>query len=431
MNRLPETNRNTVTSWIPISSAYPHQAGCDKYLWQYVTSTIAAWDPGYGISVQTDATCLPKPVTTWWLQDRFGPIKDTIISIGPVTCPQDYYTATVSAKDASSTFVGCCPLNYDFVKAFGPGSTGQCTSDVKKGDIITFAQKDANWKVTSSTATQATTVAAIPVNGWTFASPTNSPANANNDTESCDASISDALANHLASSTASCDAASGSGGGISSSTAAGIGLGAFFGVTGLAALGAGLFMMFRARKAARQRPAEAHIAHFVNSGGKDMNASAQAFATYAPTPEPRETPTPSERPQYHQTSSYEGDVWDVSTSCLPSQSFDKHVYAKTVPHGEMEGDAYKNLDARTRRRMELEGTLFQDTDGRTMGAGATGFSSMNISHVDSEEEVRRRMELEGEFDRNVKVSLTSPWLTKARPLPPSQSSSSSQYHPPY
>ncbi|KAI1211679.1 uncharacterized protein F4807DRAFT_458574 [Annulohypoxylon truncatum] len=423
MNRLPETNTGTVTSWIPISTAYPHQAGCDEYFWQYVTDTIAAWDPGYGISVRTDATCLPKPVTTWWLQDRFGPIKETILSIGPVTCPQDYYTATASAKDASSTFVACCPLNYDFVSVLGPGNTGQCTSDVKKGDIITFAQKDANWKVTSSTATQATNIAAIPVNGWTFATPTNSPAN--NDTESCDASVSDALANYIATNTASCDATNG--GGISSSAAVGIGLGSFFGVTGLAALGAGLFMMFRARKAARQRPAEAHIAHFINSSGKDMNTSAQAFATY--TPEPRETPNPPERYQYHQP--YEGDVWDVSTPCLPAQTFDKHMYAQTVPHGEMEGTAYKTLDARTRRRMELEGTLFQDTDGRTIGAGPTAFSSSNHSHVDSEEEIRRRMELEGEFDRNVKVSLTSPWLTTARPFPPSQSSSSSQHHPPF
>ncbi|KAI0885528.1 uncharacterized protein GGS22DRAFT_130280 [Annulohypoxylon maeteangense] len=422
MNRLPETNQGTVTSWIPISIAHPHQAGCDKYLWKYVANTIAAWDPGYGISVQTDATCLPKPVTTWWLQDRFGPIKETILSIGPITCPQDYYTATASAKDSSSTFVACCPLNYDFVSAMAPGDTGQCTSDVKKGGIITFAQKDANWKVTSSTATQAMTIAAIPVNGWSFATPTNSAAE--NDTDICAASVSDALANHIAASTASCDATND--GGISSSTAAGIGLGAFFGVTGLAALGAGLFMMFRARKAARQRPTNAHIAHFVNNSGKDMNSSAQVLTAYSP--EPREAYTPPERPQYHQV--YQADVWDVSAAGLPPQSFDKHTYAKTVPHGEMEGTAFKNIDARTRRRMELEGTMFQDTDGRTMGVGTTKFP-IDSSRIDSEEEIRRRMELEGEFDRNVKVSLTSPWLTKAKPLPSSESSSSSQHHLPY
>ncbi|KAI2469491.1 hypothetical protein F4781DRAFT_217982 [Annulohypoxylon bovei var. microspora] len=422
MNRLPETNRGVVTSWIPITTAYPHQAGCDKYLWKYVPNTIAAWDPGYGISVQTDATCLPKPVTTWWLQDRLGPVKETILSIGPITCPQDYYTATASAKDASSTFVACCPLNYGFVIAMDPGSTGQCTSEVKKGDIVTFAQKNSTWKVTSSTATQAATVAAIPVNGWTFATPTDSPTD--NNTESCAASVSDALANHLATSTASCNEIGGTG--ISTSAAAGIGIGVSLGVTGLAALGAGLFMMFRTRKAARKRPAEAHIAHFASSGGKDTDSSVHIFPTYSP--DLRETPTPSERPQYHQP--YERDVWDVSTPCLPPQTSDTHTYAKTVPHGEMEGTAYQSIDARTRRRMELEGTLFHETDGRTMGAETAGFSTTGPSHVDSEEETRRRMELEGEFDRNVKVSLTSPWLTTARPLPLSQPPSS-QHHPPY
>lgn len=109
MNRLPETNKGVVTSWIPIPTAQPHQAGCEKLLWQYVPQVIAAWDPGYGIEV-TSTSCLPKPVTTWWLQDRLGPTQETVFSLGPVTCPQDYYTATESAKDSTSTFVACCPM---------------------------------------------------------------------------------------------------------------------------------------------------------------------------------------------------------------------------------------------------------------------------------------------------------------------------------
>ncbi|OTA96489.1 hypothetical protein M434DRAFT_8932 [Hypoxylon sp. CO27-5] len=419
MNRLPETNRGTVTSWIPIETAYPHQPGCDNYLWKYVPSIIAAWDPGYGISVKTDATCLPKPVTTWWLQDRFGPIQDTVLSIGPITCPQDYYTAKASAKDTSSTLIACCPMNYNFVSFFEPGSTGQCTSAIKKGDVVTYAQRDSSWKVTSSSATAATTVAAIPVNGWVFAAPTESTAAS---ASSCDAAVSEALANHIATGNASCDAVGGSG--ISSGAAAGIGVGVSLGVTGLAALGAGLFMMFRTRRATRKQPsAEAHIAHFANVGGKDMNNSAQVFPTYSP--DPRDTQNVSERPQYHYP--YEGDVWDASVPCLPptqSSIHTTHTNAITVPHGEMEGTAYQRLDPRTRRRMELEGTLYQDADGRTMGAGNTAPPN------EDSEEIRRRMELEGEFDRNVKVSLSTPWLAAARPVPPSQSPSS-QYYPPY
>ncbi|KAI1408462.1 hypothetical protein F5Y13DRAFT_172512 [Hypoxylon sp. FL1857] len=418
MNRLPETNRGVVTSWIPITTAYPHQPGCDTYLWKYVPSVIAAWDPGYGISVKTGATCLPKPVTTWWLQDRFGPIQDTVLSIGPVTCPQDYYTATASAKDASSTLVACCPLHYDFVSFMGPGNTGQCTSEVKKGDVVTYAQRSSGWKITSSSATADTTVAAIPVNGWTFATPTDSTAAA---ASSCDASVSEALANHLATGNASCDAVGS--GGISSGAAAGIGVGVSLGVTGLAALGAGLFMMFRTRRAAQKKhPAEAHIAHFADTGGKDTNNSVQVFPTYSP--DLRDTPSLSETPQYHP---YERDVWDTSVPFLPptqSSIHTTHSNAITVPHGEMEGTAHQRLDERTRRRMELEGTLFRDADSRTMGTGSTA-----PTHEDSEE-MRRRMELEGEFDRNVKVSLSTPWLAAARPVLSSQSSPS-PYHPPY
>ncbi|OTB16500.1 hypothetical protein K445DRAFT_316775, partial [Daldinia sp. EC12] len=110
MNRLPETNAGIVTSWIPITTAHPHQPGCENFVWKFVPNVIAAWDPGYGLSVENDATCHPKPVTTWWLQNRLGSNQQTIFSLGPITCPSDYYTATMSAKDASSTSVACCPL---------------------------------------------------------------------------------------------------------------------------------------------------------------------------------------------------------------------------------------------------------------------------------------------------------------------------------
>ncbi|OTB08998.1 hypothetical protein M426DRAFT_7027 [Hypoxylon sp. CI-4A] len=367
-----------------------------------------------------DVTCLPKPATTWWRQNAIGPIEDTIFSIGPITCPQDYYTASVSAKDASSTFVACCPIDYDFVTFLGPGNTGECTSEVKQGDIVTYATSSTDWKVTSSTVTEDTTVAAIPVNGWQFATPTGDSAYS---TGSCAASVSEALANAVASGNASCDAVAG--GGISPGAAAGIGVGVSLGVMGLAALGAGLFMMYRTRKAAQRRPVAAQIAKFSNTSGKDMNTSTQVFPTYSPVP--RETPSPYERPQYQ----HEPDAWGVSAPVLtqyqqqgqqPSQ-LDTHTGARIIPRGELDGTSYQHLDARTRRRMELEGTPFQDMDGRTMGAGLS-----NPSHQDAEEETRRRMELEGEFDRNVKVSLSTPWLASARPVPQELSS---HYQPPY
>ncbi|KAI1467980.1 uncharacterized protein F4812DRAFT_459262 [Daldinia caldariorum] len=417
MNRLPETNGGIVTSWIPITTAHPHQPGCENFVWKWATNVIAAWDPGYGVSVKTDATCHPKPVTTWWLQDHLGSNRQTVFSLGPVTCPSDYYTATMSAKDASSTYVACCPLEYDFARFKKPGDTGECTSALKKGSVVTYAQRDPDWKITSSSVTADTVVAAIPVNGWTFATPTGS---ATNSASNCDASVANALANHVATGNASCVGYDG--GGISGGAAAGIGVGVSLGVTGLAALGAAIFMMYRTRKPARKRASTSDITPFANSSGREagkgMDASAHVLPTYPPGRE-----TPSSLPERYP--SYERDAWDASTPCLPPpQSSDTHTHARTVPHGEMEGSPYQHI--KESATSELGATPSQYTDGRTIGAA--GF--IQSSHYSSEEETRRRGELEGEFDRNVKVSLSTPWLAAARPVPPS-SSESSNYCPPH
>ncbi|KAI2606514.1 uncharacterized protein GGS25DRAFT_533594 [Hypoxylon fragiforme] len=390
MNRLPETNKGTVTSWIPIPTAHPHQPGCDKYWWKYVPSIIAAWDPGYGVSVQQDATCLPKPVTTWWLQDRLGPIHETVLSLGPMTCPQDYYTATV---------------DYDFVQFLGPGDTGQCTSELKAGSTITYAQRDPDWKITTSSVKDDTTVAAIPVNGWVFSSPTQATTDS---TDNCDASISNALANQMGVGNGTCDTACGNQ--ISAGAAAGIGIGVSLGVTGLAALGAGLFFHRRNRKRVEKRNPATHATQFANENengnenGKDVNTSAQVYSMYSSNT--RETPSPSGRPQYQPI---DRDTWDISTRSSEPTHLASHSNARTVPHGEMEGMSYQGIG----------------DSSRTTGLGFTG-----VSHLDSDEDCRKRTELEGEFDRNVKVSLSTPWIASTRSVPPPPSSSSN-HHPPY
>ncbi|XXH03877.1 hypothetical protein Hte_010285 [Hypoxylon texense] len=309
----------------------------------------------------------------------------------------------------------------------GPGNTGQCTSQVKKGSIVTYAARDNGWKTTSSSVTEATTAAAIPVNGWIFAATETDSATASTtgSSNNCAAAVSDALANTIAEGNSTCDAASGSR--ISAGAAAGIGVGVSVGFTGLMALGAALLMTYRNRKTARKRQPTAHIAEFANSGGKGADTGAQTFPTYSPVP--RETPSPSERPQYQ--SPYARDAWDASTPCLqppppPPPQSDTHAHARTVPHGEMEGTTFQPIDERTRRRMEIEGSPIRSMDSRSIGAGIT-----SATHQVVDEEIKRRMELEGEFDRNVKVALTSPWLATARAVPPSSTSSQSQYHPPY
>ncbi|KAI8960974.1 hypothetical protein F5Y11DRAFT_348964 [Daldinia sp. FL1419] len=249
----------------------------------------------------------------------------------------------------------------------------------------------------SFSATEDTAVVAIPVNGWVFAFPTGWATNGSNN---CDSSVLDALANHIAKGNTNYVAPGG--GGISEAAAAGIGVGVSLGVTGLAALGAGLFMMYRNRKASRKEPPTTDIVQFANSCGK-------------------ETPSLSERYQY---SSYERDNWNASTPCPPPlQTASTHTPARTVPHGEMECSPYQSTNEIT--TTEIGGAPYQEADGGIMGSGF-----MAPPHYHSEEEAGRRMELEGGFYRNAKVSLSTPWLAEARAVPPS-SSSSSHYHPPH
>jgi len=108
-DKAPETNGRMVTSWLPVTTAFPSSPGCSDLVWSYVPNTLAVWDPGYGISVDAEASCQPRAVTTWWDAERLGRNSLTTLSLGPLTCPEAYYTARTSVKDPSSTFVGCCP----------------------------------------------------------------------------------------------------------------------------------------------------------------------------------------------------------------------------------------------------------------------------------------------------------------------------------
>ena len=105
----PETNAGTLTSWIPVGTTFPSPSGCESLYWSVVVDRLAVWDPGYGISVDTNVKCLPPAATTWWDQDRLGVDTATVVSLGPITCPSDYTTVTTMIQNQFSTFVACCP----------------------------------------------------------------------------------------------------------------------------------------------------------------------------------------------------------------------------------------------------------------------------------------------------------------------------------
>lgn len=110
--RPPESTSGTLTSWIPLVTPYSgHAPQCSTKFWQWATDReLVAWDPGFGISVSKDLRCVPEAATTVWDQDRLGSNSDTIVSIGPITCPEAFSQVATSVIDASRTMVACCPL---------------------------------------------------------------------------------------------------------------------------------------------------------------------------------------------------------------------------------------------------------------------------------------------------------------------------------
>jgi hypothetical protein len=79
----PETTSGTVTSWLPVTTAFPAVAGCESAIWGM--NLAVAWDPRVGVSTLANLQYLPGAVTTWFSQ----PFKNvnTVFSLGPFQCP--------------------------------------------------------------------------------------------------------------------------------------------------------------------------------------------------------------------------------------------------------------------------------------------------------------------------------------------------------
>jgi hypothetical protein len=129
------------------------------------------------------------------------------------------------------------------------GFTGECWSSAEAGKVITYAQRDSvgYWSTSTTTLAAATTVGAVHVNGWIFASPTD--------------------ASYCSGSAAAAAAAVGGSGSLSPGATAGIAVGAVLGSVGLATLGAGVFLIRRARQERQQPTGYAGVAQAGGPGG--------------------------------------------------------------------------------------------------------------------------------------------------------------------
>lgn len=80
-----------------------------------VADLVVAFDPGYGITVDSAAVCMPPQATSWWETEwqkvtQLGQTM-TVYSIAPIVCPEAYTTVGTSLVGVGgvSMLVACCP----------------------------------------------------------------------------------------------------------------------------------------------------------------------------------------------------------------------------------------------------------------------------------------------------------------------------------
>jgi hypothetical protein len=65
----PETSGGTVTSWLPLTTAWPSSQPCFSSFLAYNDFAEGAiayfFDPAYGIIVDANMRCLPPEATAW------------------------------------------------------------------------------------------------------------------------------------------------------------------------------------------------------------------------------------------------------------------------------------------------------------------------------------------------------------------------------
>ncbi|KAL4781236.1 hypothetical protein BJX76DRAFT_363757 [Aspergillus varians] len=253
----PETNGNAVTSFIPLTTAFPSSSGCGSYF-RLNGPSLMAYDPGYGLEIDTDVRCAPPAVTTWWEQALLGGGGEyhTGVSIGPMTCPEAFTTVVTSVKDGTSTLAMCCPSGYHLVDGTPGQVEGRCLSTVSSGVTLTYASTPYDdstaWETATTTLSESSTVGAIGVVGWNinFAAPTLTSTSTSVATNTTTVAINTTTAATDTKSVAASTSATASPSSDGLTTGAKVGIGVGVGVAGVAALAlfAALYLFLRRRK---------------------------------------------------------------------------------------------------------------------------------------------------------------------------------------
>ncbi|KAI9662259.1 MAG: hypothetical protein M1821_008426 [Bathelium mastoideum] len=239
------------TSYIPLTTTFTPPASCTSLFWDSGPS-LQAFAPGYGLSIDLNAQCVPPAMTTFWEQGLLfpgGARQHTVISAGPVVCPKGWTTADRSTSDSTSVQINCCPSGYQYFSDV----YGNCLSSVSAGEVLTYASASnspapspEHWTTVSTTLDSDTTVGAVAVVGWNIKGATSStPSSTTTSPPSTTASATgDTSTNPSLPSPTQTTSDSG----LSSGAKAGIGVGVAFGVLGILALLATVFLLRRRRR---------------------------------------------------------------------------------------------------------------------------------------------------------------------------------------
>ncbi|KAG4438850.1 hypothetical protein IFR05_005690 [Cadophora sp. M221] len=169
------TSSGTTTTYLPLSTAYPAQAGCSSLFVNPAVEggdRLFAFDPGYAAH-NSGPACMPPQATLWWGQDTATDLT-TRTELGgyKMVCPEAYKTVAMSVLDKSSTRVGCCPSGYNFVDWATAPNPIQCNSPLP-AEVVTYIQAvpSGTWTTTSTSIAEPSSIWGVQVNGILFAKP--------------------------------------------------------------------------------------------------------------------------------------------------------------------------------------------------------------------------------------------------------------------
>jgi hypothetical protein len=107
----PITSAGTVTSYLPLSTAWSAPDDCSSLFLSNVLSPNQLYlnDPKYPNVVVGAPSCLPPQLSTWWYNTP-NTVSPTVYSLGGYSffCP-DLYTTVYSTAISLTTTIGCCP----------------------------------------------------------------------------------------------------------------------------------------------------------------------------------------------------------------------------------------------------------------------------------------------------------------------------------